>query len=78
MARWNLVVDDATDRAVRVLLGKKGFKKGDLSEFVEKAVRGEVLRQTVREVREENADLSDDEAMKLAEEAVAWARANPS
>ncbi len=78
MTRWNLSIRDETDRKVRLFLARTGFKKGDLSSFVEDAVRGEVLRRTVVQVHEQNADLSAEEAMELANEAVAWARANPS
>ena len=78
MTRWNLSIRDETDRKVRIFLARTGFKKGDLSNFVEDAVRGEVLRRTVVQVHEQNADLSAEEAMELANEAVAWARANPS
>ncbi len=78
MTRWNLSIRDETDRKVRVFLARTGFKKGDLSSFVEDAVRGEVLRRTVVLVHEQNADLSAEEAIELANEAVAWTRANPS
>jgi len=76
--RWNLSIREETDRKVRVFLARTGFKKGDLSSFVEAAVRGEVLRRTVLQVHEQNADLSAEEAMELANEAVARARANPA
>ena len=52
------------------------MKNGDLSKFVDDAVRREVLRQTVKEIQAQNADLTADEAQELADEAVAWARAN--
>lgn len=78
MTRWSLSVREETDRRVRAFLGRTGFKKGDLSSFVEDAVRAEILRRTVLEVHERNADLSAEEAMKLANEAVARKRANPA
>jgi len=78
MTRWNLSIPDETDRKVRVFLARTGLKKGDLSSFVENAVRAEVLRRTVLAVQERNTDLSAAEVMELANEAVAWARANPS
>lgn len=78
MTKWNLSIRDETDRTVRGFLARTGLKKGDLSKFVEEAVRAEVLRRTVAQVQEQNADLSADEAMKLASEAVDWSRANPS
>lgn len=76
MSRWTLVIPDETDRLVRTHLAQGGLKKGDLSKFVNQAVRKEVLRQTVTEIQSQNADLSEDQAMKLADEAVSWTREN--
>ncbi len=78
MTRWNLSIQEETDRLVRVFLARTGLKKGDLSAFVEAACRGEVLRRTVAEIQKQNADLSAEDAMRLANEAVAAARATPS
>ena len=78
MTRWNLSIQDETDRKVRVFLARTGLKKGDLSKFVDAAVRGEVLRRTVLEVQDQNVDFSAEAAMELANDAVAWARAHPS
>ncbi len=78
MTRWNLSIADRTDRLVRVFLARTGLKKGDLSAFVEAACRGEVLRRTVTEIQEQNADLSAEDAMKLANEALAAVRATPA
>jgi hypothetical protein len=78
MTRWNLSISDKTDRLVRSYLARLGMKKGDLSKFVDTAVRKEILRRTVQEVQAQNADLSEEEAMALATEAVAWARAHPA
>ena len=78
MTRWNLSISEKTDRMVRSHLARTGLKKGDLSKFVDDAVRAEVLRRTVKEVQTHNTDLSEEQAMDLANEAVAWARANPA
>ena len=78
MTRWNLSIPEETDRIVRTYLARSGLKKGDLSKFVDTAVRAEVLRRTVKEVQAQNADLTEEQAMELANEAVAWARANPA
>ena len=78
MTRWNLSISEKTDRLVRSHLARIGMKKGDFSKFVDTAVRKEILRRTVQEVQAQNADLSEEEAMALANEAVAWARAHPS
>ncbi len=78
MTRWNLSIPEDTDRRIRMFLARKGLKKGDLSKFVTEAVRAEILRRTVLEVHEKNARLGADDAMSLANEALDWARANPS
>lgn len=75
MTRWNLSIPDEADRLVRVFLARLGMKKGDLSTFVVDACRREVLRRTVAEVQQQNAGLSPDEALRLAEESVAAVRA---
>jgi len=78
MTRWNLVISEETDRNVRSYLARTGGKKGDLSRFVDRAVRSQILRETVNQVWERNENLSAEEAQSLADEAVAWARANRS
>jgi hypothetical protein len=78
MTRWNLSISDKTDRLVRSYLARLGVKKGDLSKFVDTAVRKGILRRTVQEVQAQNADLSEEEALALATEAVAWAHAHPA
>ena len=54
------------------------MRKGDLSKFVDTAVRTEILRRTLKEVQVQNADLTAEKALALANEAVAWARAHPA
>jgi hypothetical protein len=76
MTRWNLSIPEETDRAVRSFLARKGGKKGDLSKFANDAMRREILRQTVLDIQEQNADLGEEEAKKLANDAVMWVRAN--
>jgi len=78
MTKWHISVPDDVDRSVRTHLAGRGMKKGDLSRFVTEAVSQAVLRATLRDVQERNSDLSEEDAMALANEAVAWARANRS
>ena len=73
--RWNLAISRDTDIAVRSFLARSGFRKGDLSRFVEEAVRWRVFDQTLREAREGFADLNEDEATTLLDEALAGIRA---
>ena len=78
MTRWDLVIADDTDRHVRSYLARTGGRKGDLSRFVDRAVRQAIFRETVESIRERNRHLSSDEAQRLADEAVAWVRADRS
>ena len=49
MTRWNLSIPEKTDQAIRTFLARTGGKKGDLSRFVDEAVRRRVLDFTVRD-----------------------------
>jgi hypothetical protein len=78
MSRWNLVVSESTDRAVRTFLARSGGKKGDLSKFVDDAVRRRVLDLTVREIKDRNAGRDQREILELIDSEVAAARADRS
>ena len=69
--RWSLVVSKDTDISLRMYLAQHGFRKGDLSKFVEEAVRWRVLDRSVSETKNRNQgvpakDLEDgiDEAVR--------------
>lgn len=72
--RWTVKVSKDTDIAVRSLLAQRGLKKGDLSKFIEDAVRWRVFDQTVSEAREAFADMSPDAVQELIDEACQAAR----
>ena len=72
--RWTVSVSRDTDIAVRSFLAQRGMKKGDLSKFIEDAVKWRVLDQTVAEARTGFADMSPDTVETLADEAVAAVR----
>ncbi len=76
MTRWNLVIPETTDRAVRTYLARTGGKKGDLSRFVDEAVRRRVLDLTVRGIKDRNARYDQQEIIDLIDEEVAAARAD--
>jgi len=67
--RWTVKVSKETDIAVRTYLAERGGKKGDLSKFIERAVQKEVLRATVHDIQQRNADLPGDELQALIDEA---------
>jgi Ribbon-helix-helix domain len=73
--RWNIKVSKATDLTLRTFLGARGAKKGDLSKFIEDAVRWRVFHQTVQDIRERNADMDPDELQRIIDETVSEVRA---
>ncbi|MCP1469865.1 hypothetical protein J3E64_001547 [Sphingobium sp. OAS761] len=75
MSRWNLVIPDETNLTVRSHLARIGGKKGDLSLFVDRAVRQAVFWETLDAVWDRNSDLSPEQAQQLADAAVADSRA---
>ena len=75
MTRWNLVIADETDRHVRSYLARTGGKKGDLSPFVERAIRQAIFWETIESIWERNRNLSGEDVQCLADEAVAQTRA---
>ncbi len=78
MTRWNLSISEETDRAVRTFLARNGGKKGDLSRFVDEAVRRRVFDLTVSQVKERNAGLDQQEILGLIDDEVSAARAGRS
>ena len=73
-ARWTVSVSRDTDIAVRSCLAQRGMKKGDLSKFIEDAVKWRVLDQTMAEARSGFADVPSEAVEALADEAVAAVR----
>ena len=68
--RWNIKVSKETDLALRTFLGSQGAKKGDLSKFIEEAVRWRVLHRTVQDIKARNADTGPDELQGIIDDAV--------
>ena len=73
--RWSIKVSKDTDLTLRTFLGSQGMKKGDLSKFIEDAVRRRVLQRTVQDIRARNADTNPDEIQRIVDEAVSEVRA---
>lgn len=72
--RWTLVVSEETDRALRAFLGLSGSKKGDLSAFVEEAVKERLFELTAGRVKNCNASTDQGELMRLIDDAVGAVR----
>ena len=75
MTRWNLSIPEKTDQAIRTFLARTGGKKGDLSRFVDEAVRRRVLDLTVHEIKDRNAHHDQQKILDLIDEEVDAARA---
>ena len=76
MVRWSLVISKETDIALRTYLGRQGMRKGDLSKFVEDAVRWRVLDRAVTETKAANASVPPQEIEAAISEAVDAVRSN--
>ena len=72
--RWTLTVSKETDLALRTFLAQRGLKKGDLSRFVEQAVRWQVFRRMAQAARARNAGVPAREIKAAVEEALASVR----
>ena len=68
--RWTIKVSRETDLALRTLLGAQGMKKGDLSKFVEDAVRWRVFDRRVQALRDGMRDMPAAELQDAIDEAV--------
>lgn len=73
--RWNLAVSPDTDQSVRLFLASKGRgRKGDLSRFIEEAVRNYIFERSVEQAKAENATVSESDLAAIVSEAIQWAR----
>ena len=73
--RWNIKVSKEIDLKLRTFLGSQGMKKGDLSKFIEEAVRWRVFHRTVQDIKARNADSDPDELQAIVDGAVREVRA---
>lgn len=73
--RWNIKVSKETDLTLRTFLGARGAKKGDLSKFIEEAVRWRMFHRTVQDIHERNADTDPNELQRIIDETVSEVRA---
>jgi hypothetical protein len=59
--RWNIVVSEEIDLSLRQHLGARGMRKGDLSKFIEDAVRWRLLDEAVQKVKTRNGSVPSKE-----------------
>lgn len=71
--RWNVAVSADTDQSLRVFLAQRGGgKKGDLSKFIEEAVKARILELTASQVKKHNESVTEDSINQLVDEAMEW------
>jgi len=63
--RWNIKVSREVDLTLRTYLGARGMKKGDLSKFIEEAVRWHIFNRTVRDIKSRNANADTDKLQAI-------------
>jgi len=73
--RWNIKVSKETDLSLRTFLGAQGMMKGDLSKFIEEAVRWRLFHRTVQDIKTRNADAHPDDLQRIVDAAVREVRA---
>jgi Ribbon-helix-helix domain len=73
--RWTVKVSRETDTALRTYLAQRGMKKGDISKFVEEAVRWRVLDCVVSEAKARNTGVSARKIQAAVDTALAAVRA---
>ena len=75
LTRWSVKVSKETDISLRSYLAERGGKRGDLSKFIEHAVRKEILRGTIRDIQDRNAHIPGDQLQAEIDQACAETRA---
>jgi ribbon-helix-helix protein len=73
--RLTITWSKEADLALRSYLGAQGMKKGDLSKFIEEAVRWRIFHQTVGETREAFAEVPAGRLQRMIDDAVDEVRA---
>ena len=76
--RWTIKVTPETDLSLRGFLGAQGMKKGDLSKFVEDAVRWRMLDSAVQGIKDRNQDIPAEMLESLIDDAIREVRGGGS
>ena len=74
--RWSIKVSKETDLSLRTFLGSQGMKKGDLSKFIEEAVRWRLLHRSIQDIKARNAGSGPAELQADIDAAVRAVRAD--
>ncbi|MGE0048858.1 MAG: ribbon-helix-helix domain-containing protein [Acidithiobacillus sp.] len=73
--RWNIAVSPEVDQSVRMYIAAQGRgRKGELSRFIEEAVRSYIFERTVADAKAANVNVREADLTAIVNEAVQWAR----
>ncbi len=72
--KLTVTVSRETDMALRAYLGAQGMRKGDLSKFIEEAIRWRMFDRNVQTVKERSAHIAPDALQAVIDEACASVR----
>ena len=73
--RWNVAVSTDIDQSLRMFLASQGGgRKGGLSRFIEEAVQAHILELSAEQVKNANANVSEENLTLMVDEALQWAR----
>jgi hypothetical protein len=73
--RWNIAVSPDIDQSVRMFIAAQGGgRKGDLSRFIEEAVRAYLLEKAAEQAKSETSSMNESDLTNLIDDAVEWAR----
>jgi len=73
--RWNVAVSADTDQSLRLFLASHGGgRKGDLSRFIEEAVKAHILELTAEQAKATNIGVAEEPLDAMVDEALQWAR----
>jgi hypothetical protein len=73
--RLTVTFSQETDLAMRAYLGAQGMRKGDLSKFIEDAVRWRMFDSQVQAVKARHADIPVEDLQAAIDEACGSVRA---
>ena len=73
--RWNLAVSAETDQALHIFLASQGGgRKGDLSRFIEEAVRAHILELSAEQAKQSNLGVGEGDVSAAVDEALGACR----
>ena len=72
--RWTVRVSPEIDQVVRVYLGRRGGKRGNLSRLIEEALRAQIFEKSVERVKQRTARVPYVQLKTIIGEAVQYAR----